>query len=497
MKKLLTILIIISMLLSLAACRKKNKDDVGNNDQGNNSTPTPDDGNTPSPDQPSYSFINGTNLSEFSIVYSDEDHDYSKRAAEYIKAEILARTALDLPITEDSETPIRDHEIVVGETGRSISQSLNANTEGLEFAILAEGGKVALEGDYFIIAAAAYFFIETYVPKDDYNATIPEEITIHAPIVKEAKNFILLIGDGMGVYQTKLFDTLENTADYSDGEDLFYGYLLPYQGFSRTRSFSGTTDSAAGGTAIACGTKTYNKYIGIDKDGNELKSLTELAAELGMGTAVMSTENKTGATPSTFSAHAPNRDDTEDILTDQLALTQTYGTVIECGYDYYKKSYINNSIEKRISDTLSKIEDEDGFFLMYEEAYIDKHADDNDMDKTFLALIRFNQAIARFMEYAFYHPDTFVLITADHETGGLAPSGDGFAFSTTDHTSADVPIFAYGMGAEVFDGVTVENIEIGQIIASLMGVDDFGDRSNDWWSLIYGDDFELPIIPLD
>ena len=491
MKKLLTILIILSMLLSLAACNK-NKDKNNGDGQGDGTQDV-----NPTPEKPSLSFINGTNLSEFAIVYSDEDLDYSKRAAEYIKSEILKRTALDLPIIEDSEAPKGEHEIVVGNTARAISESLEADTEGLEFAILADDKRVALEGDYFIIAAAAYFFIENYVPTDDFNATVPKEIAVHTPIVKEAKNFIVLIGDGMGVYQTKLFEAMQNTADYSDGENFFYGYLLPYHGYSKTDSLTGTTDSAAGGTAIACGTKTNNDYVGIDKDGNELKSLTELAIELGMGTAVMSTENKTGATPSTFSSHTQSRDNSDEILADQLALTKNHGTVIECGYDYYKASYINNSIEKRITDTLGKIEDEDGFFLMYEEAHIDKHSHKNDMKKTFLAVIRFNQAIARFMEYAFYHPDTFVLITADHETGGLTPGEQGFSYSTEEHTSADVPIFAFGAGAEYFGGATVENIYIGQIIAHLMGEDSFGDPTDRWNDTLTGDGFELPIIPID
>ena len=114
---------------------------------------------------------------------------------------------------------------------------------------------------------------------------------------------------------------------------------------------------------------------------------------------------------------------------------------------------------------------------MYEEAHIDKHNHDNDMEDTFLALIRFNQAIARFMEFAFYNPDTFVLITADHESGGLVLGEDGMLkYTTEEHTSADVPVFAYGDGAELFDGKTIENIQIAHTIASFIGVTDFGDQ---------------------
>ena len=97
---------------------------------------------------------------------------------------------------------------------------------------------------------------------------------------QQAKYVFYFIGDGMGVYQTKLFEYMKNDCEFGDGEDIFYGYLLPYMGYSRTDSLSGTTDSAAGGTALACGTKTYNKYLGLDGNKNEIKSLTELASEL-------------------------------------------------------------------------------------------------------------------------------------------------------------------------------------------------------------------------
>jgi alkaline phosphatase len=295
--------------------------------------------------------------------------------------------------------------------------------------------------------------------------------------VKETKNYVLLIGDGMGVYQTKIFDYLEDTSEYSDGESLFYGYMFPYQGKSRTQSLSGVTDSAAGGTALATGYKTYNEYVGLNKNGERIKSLTELASELGKATAVMSTENKTGATPAAFSAHAYDRNDSSGILETQAELVATHGTVIDCGYDYYTARYMK-TIEKHITDTLDKVsKDDDGFFLMYEEAYIDKHCHNNDLDKTFQAIVRFNQVIARVIEYAFYNPETFVLITADHETGDLYEENGNLTYHHDDHTAKDVLVFAYGMGGELFDGQNVENIQIAHTVASFWGVYDFGDQS--------------------
>ena len=471
MKRLISLLLasimILSVLLSLSSCDLINK--LLNGDD-----PKPGDEPIVYDEEPT---INGVLLSGYTIVYDKGGLDYNKRAAEYIRDTAKARFNIDLEVIDDDEAK-GANEIVVGETSRDISGELVAACEGLEFAILASDGSIALEGDYFIIAAAAYYFMETYTIGSGYKASVPEEITVHQPIVKEAKNYIVLIGDGMGIYQTKLFEYMENNCDFSDGEDMFYGYMLPYQGYSRTQSLSGVTDSAAGGTALACGYKTINEYIGRDKDQKDIKSLTELATEFGKSAAVMSTETKTGATPASFSTHTYDRDDKNAILESQAANADKYGIIIDCGYDYYTKNQLK-IIDNHINNTLGELSgDEDGFFLMYEEAYIDKHCHNNDIDKTFQAVMRFNQAIGRFMEFAFYNPETFVLITADHETGILLPDENGqLKYNHDDHSAADVPVFAYGMGAELFDGVTVENIQIAHTIAALMGEDNFGDQS--------------------
>ena len=506
MKRIMSILIVLAMICSLAACTQSNLEDnttaapessateaestevtegtSANNITTDNATEgtTEAESEDESEDAPEIilepALINGVSIAEYTIVYDAEGLDYNKRAAEYVQSEILARCGVKLQIVDDSTSP-SSHEIIIGETSRELSLELDKECEGLEFSMLTKNGNVALEGDYFIIAAAAYYFIDTYKFLSGANITVDDGSLVSTPIVKEAKNYILLIGDGMGVNHTLLFDYLEDTSDYSDKEDLFYGYLLPYKGFSRTDSLSGTTDSAAGGTAIACGQKTYNAHIGIDKDQNDIQSLTELAISLGMAGAVMSTENKTGATPAAFSAHALDREDSQEISEDQTKFYLEKGAILDCGYDYYNYNNVNKIIEKHIKDTLSKASaNENGFFLMYEEAYTDKHSHNNDIEKIFLAMLRFNQAIGRFMEFAFYNPDTFVLITADHETGGILIDEDGnITFTSDDHTSANVPIFAYGYGAELFNSQTIENIQIGQTIASFFGVYDFGDQS--------------------
>jgi len=474
MKRLLAAICAIAILFAFVGC--------GDKKTSTSSTTTSSTTTTKAYEAMS---INGVNIAEYEIVCDEEGNEYNPRAAAYIQESIKDLTGHTLSIVDDEEAS-KAHRIVVGESSCAISAALDEALEGVEFSMLTQGGSVALEANYFAIAAAAYYFVDTFVKAGDN--TMADGTLVREPVQKEAKNFILLIGDGMGVYQTQLFNYLEDTSDYSDGEKIFYGYMLSYQGFSRTKSYSGVTDSAAGGTALSAGYKTINGYVGLDKDGNDIKLLTELAAELGKATAVMSTESDTGATPASFSAHADSRNSSSEIIDDQTALTERLGTIINCrGYTQYAARYLKSN-EQRIVDTLNTLnEDSDGFFVMYEEAQIDKHCHNNDMEKTFLAVLSFNQAIARFMEFAFYHPETMVIITADHETGMLYEEADGtLAYHHNDHTDANVPVFAWGEGTEFFEGNEVENIEIAHFFASSMGVEDFGDKTGGWYNDIYG-----------
>ena len=416
--------------------------------------------------------LNGVDIAQYTIVYSQEAPDYCQRAAEYIQAKILERTGVELPIQEASSGTYA-HEILVGDTDRALSKELDAKSRKMEFYFKADNNHIAMNADYFIIAAAAYYFVESYIPGSNFQSTIAsDQITVAEPITEKANNFIYLIGDGMGPNQTKLLEeyAIGEYAEDSDNEDIFYGYYLPYQGVIHTDSLSGITDSAAGATALACGYKTINSYVGKDQYGDNVLSLTELANSLGMATAVMSSDLQTGATPSGFSAHAMDRNATDDILACQQKLMLESGTFFECGLQ------ATSEYQFYITEMLDQVSaNENGFFLMYEEGYIDKNCHNNDMESTIISMGRFNQAIGVFMEYAFYHPDTFLIITADHETGGLRPDSNGkLAFNTTSHTGADVPIFGYGQGAEVFRDYDEQNNEVPKVIAALWGVQDFG-----------------------
>ena len=424
--------------------------------------------------------LNGVDISKYTIIYSESQPDYNFNAAKYIRSGIAAITGIKLDIETDSHKPF-PHEIIVGETRRELSRSLNADTDNFEFALLANETSVAMEGDYFVIAAAAYYFIDTYITGDEFDSTIPDRVTINTPIQEKPNNFIFLIGDGMGMNHTQMFDYLSVPTDVkNDGEDIFYGHMFPYLSQVRTKSLSGVTDSAAGGTALATGYKTINGYVGKDQNQNDLMSLTELANSLGKSTAVMSTEGITGATPAAFSAHALSRTDIDAIKESQALISEK--TILLS----LSNSYDNKKNTLSISNVLYELNsNENGFFLMYEEAYIDKHSHSNDLESAFKALIRFNRAIGQFMEFAFYHPDTLVIITADHETGDLRPDNHGeLVYNYQSHTYSPVYLFSYGIGAEVFNQTSIiDNIQIPKTIAKMWGVNDFGDTKSSYGAL--------------
>ncbi len=113
---------------------------------------------------------------------------------------------------------------------------------------------------------------------------------------------------------------------------------------------------------------------------------------------------------------------------------------------------------------------------MIEEGYIDKYSHQNDKTGALCALYRFNETIAYTMQFVLMHPDTLLIVTADHETGGLQMDGDTYAYTTTSHTNADVSVFAFGAGADGWIEGHIDNTDIAKRIASVYGDDLFGEE---------------------
>ncbi|OQX74709.1 MAG: hypothetical protein B6D61_11360 [Bacteroidetes bacterium 4484_249] len=225
---------------------------------------------------------------------------------------------------------------------------------------------------------------------------------------KIAKNIILMIGDGMGVSQVYAGITAN------------HGHLniekFKNIGFSKTYSASDyITDSGAGGTAIAIGFKTYNHAIGVDADTIPHKSILEYAEENGKTTGLVATSTIAHATPASFIAHQPKRYMYEDIAED----------------------FLKTDIDVFIGGGLNHYE-----------------------------MLDFDRVIGKVFEFAEQDGNTLVIITADHETGGMGLNKGNFekgivkaGYTTGNHTGVMVPVFAYGPGSEKFRGI-YENTDI-------------------------------------
>ena len=324
------------------------------------------------------------------------------------------------------------------------------------------------------------------------------------------ENVIFLIGDGMGynhLEKTKLERNIELTLD-----------TFVIQGSSRTRSITNkVTDSAAGGTALACGIRTYNSGVGVylldplDVFSHPM-NITEICRDNNMLTGVITTDETSGATPSAFSAHAYDRYESEDITEDQFKsdINLIWGTengvatkemAEEYGYNYVttynemmaleegSKSFAqftNNLWGTTASDentpTLSQMtekaidlldDSENGFFLMVEGAHIDKHSHNNESENMTEAMTEFDKAIKIALDYAKEDGNTLVVVTADHETGAITLNDNGeYEFTSGSHSEANVPLRVYGSEKLIKNGETVNNYEIPIRIAYVLGFTD-------------------------
>lgn len=332
-----------------------------------------------------------------------------------------------------------------------------------------------------------------------------------------ARNVIFFIGDGMGLAQVSYLAYSQNSPIALES--------FPVIGMQKTHSASDLiTDSGAAATAFACGIKTYNSAIGMTVDTVPCTNLFELAKAQDKLTGIVVTSSVVHATPAAFAAHQVLRGFYEEIAEDMVSAEvdylvgggQMYFTnrfnddrnLIEemresgwtvSGYD--KKSFgaFSARTDARMayftaySEPLPKMQgrenlsdvvvhalnvlstyEEEGFLLMVEGSQIDFAGHGNNAYYLLTELKDMDDAILTALEFASGRDDTLIIVTGDHESGGLsigeAESGKkvNVEFTTHNHTETMVPVFAYGPCAQLFGGI-YENTEIFQKIVAAAG----------------------------
>jgi len=319
---------------------------------------------------------------------------------------------------------------------------------------------------------------------------------------KAPKNIIVMIGDGMGPAQ--VYSLLLT----SQGKTAFERF--PYSGFSVTKSASNEiTDSAAGGSAIANGNKSNNGMVGMNADSIPQPSMLDIFAEQGKKTGVVVTSAVTHATPASFIAHNISRKNNEEIaleISKREKLDLLFGggkkyfadrkdnvnlidKMWENGWNIYdslpqivdneartmvlasrkhlkKASKRGDFLPKATAKAIEMLDNEKGFFLMVEGSQIDFACHDNDSATLVDEMRDFDKTLNVVLDFAEKDQNTLVVVTADHETGGLTiidPDAKytktNFLFSTGSHSAVFVPVFSYGPGAENFSGI-MDNTEI-------------------------------------
>ena len=330
------------------------------------------------------------------------------------------------------------------------------------------------------------------------------------------KNIILLIGDGTGLNQI----TLSRMA-ISGVNSRLYIDQLPYSGISLTHSADNIiTDSAAAATAWATGTKTKNKFISVTPNEKLLTSLTEALFEKGFLSGIVATSSITHATPAAFYAHVNNRYKEKKIAS-QLQ-NSNINIAFGGGLNFFDLSATNDQIKyiydldelknintsskriiglfdndgirrspdrpsqqlmtKKALDILAKRTAEcSGFFLMTEGSQIDWASHDNDASRMIAEFRDFDLSIKYAVEFINTRDDTLLIVTADHETGGLQILKEDndlvhIQWGTGSHTGVPVGVFSYGPGAELFTG-TMDNTEIHTKILEIIDFDSIPDSS--------------------
>lgn len=259
------------------------------------------------------------------------------------------------------------------------------------------------------------------------------------------RNVIFLIGDGMGLSQI-------TAAAYANCGLTLMNFN--YIGLQRNNALGAfTTDSAAGGSALATGERHANRHISMTEQGEAVPSLSDWFRGKGLPVGVVTLGNAVDATPTAFYGHSVERDNADELTR----------CLLDTPVDLLCGSGIRQFTERG----------DKGFFLMVEGAKIDYAGHSRCLPGSVIEMLSFDLAVAEALKFADENGQTLVVVTADHETGGLVLlDGDEQSgrimgvYTTDDHTPAMLPVFAYGPGADRFCG-TYLNTEIARRIREL------------------------------
>lgn len=351
-----------------------------------------------------------------------------------------------------------------------------------------------------------------------YTAPAIDAALKEMPDAPAPRNIILVIGDGMGPGALKLTSLYQHKA-----EGRLVMENLPVAALCTTYSESAdVTDSAAAATAIACGTKTANGILGMTSRTNRLVSFAEVARQSGRAVGLITSDALTGATPSGFYAHVTRRGAAQeiadfaaacgyDILIGNAAAKAWFAPknaggqrtdtrnvsneMASAGYTVVEnlEAFARAPQDRRVLGFMDKptlepetclgrimelslarlARNDKGFFMMMECTITDYGGHGNNPELTVRGTLQVDWAVKRAVEFARERGDTLVLVTADHETGGLNcamsrtdPGRLVIHYTTTSHTATPVPFYAFGPGARLFSGV-IDNTDIAKTIAHL------------------------------
>lgn len=330
---------------------------------------------------------------------------------------------------------------------------------------------------------------------------------------EEVENVILMIADGMGI------------SHFSSAWIANQGHLnidnCMYTGLVKTFCANQLiTDSGAAGTALATGQKANYHSIAVDVNNNPLNSLTDLAKEKGLSTGIVVTCGLTDATPATFCANNPDRDEEEDLAADFLSCEVDF--LFGGGRNKFHnrsdsrnlltemedKGYqVCNTLEETLATENNKVfavleegqlplasdrgdlfqkatgkaleilsKNKNGFFAMIEGSRIDDCGHWNDLPKLIAEIGDFDRTVGQVLQWAEKDGKTLVVILSDHETGGFSITGGDIShgevtgnFANKEHSGILVPVYSYGPQALQFTGI-MDNTDIFIKIKSILNL---------------------------